>query len=120
MIRRDSLKLLAAGVVGTGMALRAGPVLAAGSKTRAVFDGRFAAARAFAQSYAGALDCQRDAATLWFDVLWPHYRPNMTIAGVTTAADAMILADCARREGLVFKVSVSAGLADGLTRWSIA
>lgn len=119
MIRRDSIKWLAAGAVGTGMALRAGSVLAAATETRVVFDGRFFAARAFAAGHATALDCQADAAALWFEVLWPQYRSTTTIIGITTAADAMILADCARREGLVFTSARSDNRPHGLVSWRI-
>lgn len=119
MIRRDGLKLLAASAVGTGVALWSGPVLAARAETRAVFDGRFTFARAFAANHSSALDCQEDAAALWFGVLSPQYRTASTIIGLTTAADAMILADCARREGLVFTTLRSIGQSAGLVAWQI-
>ena len=84
-----------------------------------VFDGRFAAARAFAAGHSAVHDCQADAAATWFEDLWPGYRQGMAIVGVTTAADALILADCARREGLACTVDRTAHRLDGLVSWTI-
>ena len=117
MIRRESLKLLS---VGTGAAMWPFAALASGGDLRAVFDARFSMARAFAAGYANAYDCQHDAATLWFAHLWPQHRPGMTVHGLTTAADAMILADCARRERLAFRICDTAHLPDGLIAWDIS
>jgi len=118
VIRRDSLKLLSIGTGGA--ALWPVAALAGGGQVHAVFDGRFSAASDFSAGYAIAHDCQHDAATLWFDQLWPQHRPGITIHGLTTAADAMILADCARRERLAFSISENLNLPSGLIAWNIA
>ena len=78
-----------------------------------------AAARAFAAGHSAVHDCQADAAATWFEDLWPGYRQGMAIVGVTTAADALILADCARREGLACTVDRTAHRLDGLVSWTI-
>lgn len=97
MIRRDILRL---GALAAG--LLAWPVLAQGSPhARAlIYDGRFAEARAFARGAAQAHDCQCDAAALWFRAFAGNAAGFAGIDGLTSAADALILSDCARRDGL--------------------
>lgn len=119
MIRRDSLKLLSLGIGASGATLWPMSALAGVGDVRAVFDGRFAMARAFASGYFNAYDCQLDAAALWFGSLLPQHRAGMAIVGLTSPADAMILADCARREGLTFTSHTPATEPRDLIAWDI-
>ncbi len=91
----------------------------AGGETLAVYDGRFAEARAFARPMDHAYDCRHDAAGLWFGQLAHRRHPGVRIIGLTTGADAMVLADCARRAGQAFRSGAASG--DGrLIAWTIA
>jgi hypothetical protein len=97
VIRREILKL-----GGLGAGLLAWPALAQDSSCpRAlIYDGRFAEARALVHNTAHAHDCQADAAALWFRAFAGNAVGFARIDGVTSPADALILSDCARREGL--------------------
>lgn len=117
MNRRDSLKLM---VVGTTVAAwpalalerRAAPVL--------IYDGRFAPARAFAAGAARAFDCQFDAALLWYHSFAGEISGFTAIHGLTTQADAMVLADCARRSGLHFAQGQGHDPSSHLISWWIS
>lgn len=117
MNRRESLKFLA---LATSAA--AWPTLAiARDRNRiAIYDGRFPEGRAFGRGAARAYDCQVDAARLWFDRFAGRSGCNNTVVGLTGAADAMVLADCARREGLAFTRIEPAGKVGRLVAWTIA
>lgn len=104
MNRRDSLKLL-----GIGLAVMPLPAFAVGEPGAAVFDSRFANSRLFARGAGTSFDCCHDAAALWFGSLAPHIRGLLPIAGLTTAADAHILADCARDHGLAMSILATHG-----------
>ena len=109
--RRDGLKLGAAlGGLTLGTAGRAtAPAIA-------VFDSRFAAARRFAIPYAHRRDCAQDSARLWHAALAADVEAGCRLEGLTMAADAAILADYARREGLRFHLLKGEGL---LKRWML-
>lgn len=116
MTRRDSLKILA---LAAGAGALPGLALLKRPAGVAVYDGRYAEARAFARTAQQAHDCQADPASVWF----AHFAaPGLTIAeiaGLTTAADAMILADCARREGYAFEAVQPSPGKSALVAWTI-
>jgi hypothetical protein len=99
MNRRDSLKLL-----GIGLATIPLPAFAAGGLRTAVFDSRFESSNLFARGAGMGFDCCHDAAALWFGSLAPRLGALLPIAGLTIAADAHILADCARDHGLAMSI----------------
>ena len=117
MNRRDSLKFLTVtGVIGMSV-----PVAGAiGGMSVAVYDGRFAEARAFARAATRAFDCGADAASLWYREFAVRADRRLTIHGLTSAADALILADCARREGLTFRAAHPPASGAMLVAWTIA
>jgi hypothetical protein len=116
MNRRDNLKLLLAGSVGAALPARA---FAGNGERVFVFDGRFAVARGMAGRVPLALDCQHDAAALWFASLKEMGASGPVIDGLTTPADALVLADFASRDGLRF-VALPGPLADNrLVEWII-
>jgi len=116
MIRRDCLK---AAVAGAGIAALPVRAAFAAVTTLTVYDGRYAAARSFAAGFRTAHDCRHDAAILWFEKIAPHLAAANIIVGVTTPIDAMILADCARREGLSLTITPSPRLPHALVAWEI-
>ncbi|GEM_PF-1107414 len=128
MIRRDVLRCMALALPALGFP---GITHAAAAdlprNDRVIFDGRFRqarifAARALAAGAINALDCRMDAALLWYQHCAGQIDPACSITGITGATDAMILADCARRDGLVFTHSATPAeidLPDGLIIWSI-
>ena len=117
MNRRDSLKFLTmTGVIGMST-----PVAGAiGGISVAVYDGRFAEARAFARAATHAFDCRVDAASLWYRAFADRAERRLTIHGLTSAADALVFADCARREGLQIRMAQPSGSGAMLVAWTIA
>lgn len=117
MNRRDAIKMAALGI---GLAAWPSLVHAADAGRIVIYDSRFPESTTFAASFASKVDCRNDAAALWFNQLARPRFARGEIAGCTTAADAMILADCARREGRVFsRVGDVAGNRQ-LTIWRIS
>lgn len=115
MNRRDSIKAVA---LGAGLVAR--PVVAMAEPAGArVFDSRFAASRAFGAVAQPAFDCQSDAAHIWLTSLTEGAFPRGGVEGLTTQADAMILADLARREERRFTLFGPFG-STGLVHWQIA
>lgn len=113
MIRRRSLlKLMGAGMVVAGTPLTAQPV------SILIYDGRFARARAFAADATHAHDCSQDAAQLWYAAFAGRTLP-LPLHGLTTRADALILADLARREGHALSGIRPAAGASQLCLWNI-
>ena len=115
MNRRDSIKLAA---LGAGVLAVPGAAFAAQPAPPLIYDSRFAAARAFAHG-ALAHDCADDAAILWFARFSGRQLPSGGLAGFTTMADALVLGDCARREGLRWALADSAADPSGLVHWRI-
>ena len=115
MNRRENLKLIA---LGTGAATLPGLALAAQPAPPLIYDSRFAATRARAQGVQ-AHDCAHDAAQLWFARFARQPLPPGGIAGFTTQADSLILADLARREGFRMRLTGTAPDPSGLVRWHI-
>lgn len=117
MNRRDNLKLLLAGSFGSAI-----PAVAfAGVQERVfVFDGRFAVARSMAGQATLAFDCQHDVAALWFASIKATASSGVVIDGLTTPADALVLEDCASREGLRCIVLPSWAGDERLRAWTIA
>jgi hypothetical protein len=113
--RRDGLKLLIAAPVGGSLLSANG----ADAIPEAIYDGRFAEARALARRSLVSHDCQRDAAGLWYARFAARTDRSRPLRGLTTQADAMVLADCARREGLLF-AQLEPARSDGLVAWVIA
>lgn len=111
--RRSLLKLIGAG------ALAAGAPLAAHPAPILIYDGRFARARALAADASHAHDCSRDAAQLWYATFAGRTLP-LPLLGVTTRADALILADLARREGHSLSSMPPVAGAPQLCLWAIA
>ncbi len=66
-----------------------------------------------------ALDCQHDAAALWFASLKEMGASGPVSDGLTTPADALVLADCASRDGLRFVALPSPLAANRLAAWII-
>jgi len=116
MNRRDSLKLL---TLAASAGAFPGIALAHGARPIAIYDGRFAEGRAFARTIFRAHDCRHDAAALWFAHFAGKTRPDMVIVGLTSAADALVLADCARREGLGFRQDRTNRRHGPLVAWTI-
>lgn len=117
MNRRDGLKLMALfAATGALPAL----VTIRGANPIAIYDGRFAEARAFARKAQRAYDCRQDAAGLWFSRFAGRGGHDGQIIGLTSAADAMVLADCARREGLRFATLRLPRPGETLIAWTIA
>jgi hypothetical protein len=98
------------------------PSLAALGRASAtlVYDGRFRASRDFAKQAAEAFDCGPDAARLWFARLAREPSGSNAIFGLTTPADAMVLADCARRDGRRFTTVAAPAHNDQLVEWTIS
>ena len=117
MNRRDNLKLLLAGSFGSVI-----PTVAfAGVQERVfVFDGRFAAARSMARQATLAFDCQNDAAALWFASVKAAALSGVVVDGLTTPADALVLDDCAHREGLRCVTLPTLAGDERLRSWTIA
>lgn len=108
MIRRDVLRLGGVFVAGLAMADKVGAVLPS-PRPIALFDGRYSDARAFAAAVRKAggapFDTKGDLATLWHGVRRDRgtHRP---VAGLTTYADMLIMADIAGGERLrpIFRI----------------
>lgn len=115
MNRRDSLKFLTAAGMISASAPLAGAI---GAPSMVIYDGRFAAARSFAHQATHAYDCRIDAASLWYRE-FAGRADRHAIHGLTSAADALVLADCARREGLQFREAPSPGPNGMLVAWTI-
>lgn len=96
MNRRDSLKLMAAGTGAVLLPLF--PALAA-ENVSLIYDSRFTRDDPGVDNVHTAFDCRGDVASLWY----AHFSRNSAlsgpISGLTTAADAMIVSDLARRDG---------------------
>jgi hypothetical protein len=117
MNRRDNLKLLLAGSMSSAIPA----VAVAGVQDRVfVFDGRFAAARSVAGQATLAFDCQHDAAALWFASVKATALSGVVIDGLTTPADALVLGDCASREGLRCVILPTRAGDERLWAWTIA
>jgi len=117
MNRSDCLKLLA---LATSVCAFPAISIARTNRRIAIYDGRFAEARAFARTMGQAHDCRHDAASLWFGQFSGKLDPGAALIGLTSAADAMVLADCARREGLVFAHAHRSGHGGQLIGWTIS
>jgi hypothetical protein len=87
-----------------------------------IYDGRFPEARTFVAGATKALDCSHDAAILWYASHLATARGPQIALGITTAADALVIADCARRAGLQCKPMVHgvAAPTSTLVRWAIS
>jgi len=115
--RRESLKFA---MLAAGLGLVPGFALARGGSTAVIYDGRYREACAFASGGPAAFDCQHDAAGLWYRHFAGRNRTKGNISGLTCAADALVLADCARREGLRFaRIELGAGRSSRLIAWEI-
>jgi hypothetical protein len=100
MNRRESLQLLTL----AGVCALLSEVTRARSIPRTViYDGRYPEALALAADAERAFDCRSDAAILWYSHLLSVRATGPMIQGATLPADAMVLADCARREGSHFE-----------------
>lgn len=117
MIRRDTFKLLAGGAGVVALSAIHVPGKAAAVT---IYDGRFAASRLFARRAERALDCQADAALLWYSRLARRLGNNASIDGLTTACDAMVFADCARGKGLSMQRLGGVSGGGDLVHWRIA
>ena len=119
MNRRQSLLAIGAGTSLTLLLIV--PALAGVREGVAIYDGRFADARTFASGFATRLDCQVDAAALWHrDILYalPLSGPlSGPLLGLTTPADALILADCGRRAGMLLERIPANGMPSRLVHW---
>jgi hypothetical protein len=114
--RRDTIKLAALGV---GLVAMPGFALAAQPTAPLIFDGRFATGIAFAAGNPRTWDCGEDAASLWFAQFAHKPLPSGGIAGFTTMADALVLADCARRQRLRLVLADIPADPSGLVHWHI-
>lgn len=124
MIRRDFLRLsaFAAAALGLSGHSQAASALCPSSGL-VIFDGRFRQARIFAaRALAGgagqALDCRMDAALLWHRRCSGRIDASVPVVGITGMADAMILADCTRRDGRIL-TRTEIRTPDGLIIWSL-
>lgn len=117
MNRRDAMKLMAIGASAASW-----PVLALDrtSAFAVIYDGRFAQGRAFALGSSRTFDCQFDAALLWHHHFAAINIPMPVIDGLTTPADALVLADCARRSGWHLSQSTSPASGSQLIAWRIS
>ena len=95
MNRRESLALLV--VAAAGQSLPALALARASDQSVAIYDGRYSEACEFAADAAMALDCRVDAALLWYASGLAAARHVHMVSGMTTAADALVIADCASR-----------------------
>lgn len=116
MTRRDSLKIF--GLL-SGAAALPGLALLRPSAGILIYDGRFTQGRELAQTASQAFDCQADAASTWFTHVADFAATTGRIEGLTTSADAMIIADCARRDGFAFRQGKPSPT-NGLTAWSLS
>lgn len=83
-----------------------------------VFDGRFVAARQAARAHRRTVDCAQDAARAWYRDIAAVLQPDMTLLGVTSTADLLILTDLARSTGR--KPHTQWVLPSGLLAWNLA
>jgi hypothetical protein len=74
----------------------------------------------FARDAHVAFDCQADAAALWFAHFAGRAERAAGLAGLTSGADVLVLADCARREGLGFTQLGRPTPRSGLVAWQIS
>lgn len=116
MNRRDSLKALGAGAGASLVPLSA---LAREAPAAMVMDSRYAESRLFAGLAAMAFDCRHDAAGLWYAALAGRMPALLPLEGLTTAADACIMADCARDGGLSFEILSAPRGSSQLVQWRI-
>jgi hypothetical protein len=115
MNRRESLALLV--VAAAGQAL---PVVArASGRSVAIYDGRYPEACDFAADAGMALDCRVDAALLWYSSGLANARHIQVVGGMTTAADALVIADCASRSGLRFARALRSKRETSLVCWTL-
>jgi hypothetical protein len=115
MNRRESLALLV--VAAAGQALPA--VARASGRSVAIYDGRYSEACEFAADAAVALDCRVDAALLWYSSGLAVAHHVHMVSGMTTAADALVLADCASRSGMRLARIPHATTASPLVCWAL-
>jgi hypothetical protein len=112
--KRDFLKaLVATSALATPVA-----AISAGIERLVVYDGRHAAARRFGLGIAARFDCAHDAAQLWQREIAPRLAAGSAIAGMTCAADLMIVADLARYRRL--RLRSRQPQRGGLITWLIA
>jgi hypothetical protein len=118
MNRRENLGLMLTTVAAT---LLPSPGRAA-ERAVVIYDGRFSEAREFAAGATQALDCSHDAAILWYASHLATARGPQIALGITTAADALVIADCARRAGLQFKPTMQSAVTptSTLVGWAIS
>jgi hypothetical protein len=118
MNRRENLGLMLT-TVAANLLSSAGR---AAERALVIYDSRFPEARAFAAGAAQALDCSHDAAILWHASHLATARGPQIALGITTASDALVMADCARRAGLKFKPMAHSAAAptSTLVRWAIS
>ena len=115
MNRRESLSLLL-----VASAAHALPAFArASNRSVVIFDGRFREACDFAADAGLALDCRVDAALLWYSSGLAAARHIRVVSGMTTAADALVIADCASRSGLRYAHIPHAPHASALVCWTL-
>ena len=117
MNRRENLSLM----LGSAAASLLPSAGRAAERAVVIYDARFPEARAFAAGAPRALDCSHDVAILWYSSQLSTARGPQVAQGMTTAADALVIADCARRAGLQFDpmATGAAAPASPLVRWSI-
>jgi hypothetical protein len=115
MNRRESLALLVVAAAAPALpALARTPV-----PTVVIYDGRYREARDFAADADLQLDCKVDAALLWYSSGLTTARHIHVVGGITTATDALVIADCASRSGMRFARVAHAIPESSLVCWTL-